>query len=118
MLLSTWKSRSACFVQMKTTFFIENNIAYVVFNFTLTFSLGGNNLSHNVTLSINKRVKDILTRFLIFVEGRKILISCVCAWPSSSGITDWMCRDDDGSVHNDKTHRSRWSSQWNHLSTF
>jgi len=33
-----------------------------VFNFTLTFSLGANNLSHNVTLSVNKRVKEILTR--------------------------------------------------------
>jgi len=37
-------------------FFIENNIG-IVFNFTLTY-----NLSHDVTLSINKRVKEILTR--------------------------------------------------------
>ena len=29
----------------------------VVFPFTLTFSLGANDLSDNVTLSINKRVK-------------------------------------------------------------
>jgi len=43
------------FILLKTT------LAYTVFNFTLTFSLGANNLSHNVTLSINKRVKEILT---------------------------------------------------------
>jgi len=39
-------------------FIIKNNIG-IVFNFTLTYI---NNLSHSVTLSINKRVKEILTR--------------------------------------------------------
>ena len=61
MLLSTWKSVSAFFVQM---LFYWTPPYTVVFNFTLTFSLGAvirtwskNNLSHNVTPSINISVK-------------------------------------------------------------
>ena len=37
-------------------FFNNIGIYIVVFNFTLTSSLGANHLSDNVTLSINKRV--------------------------------------------------------------
>jgi len=44
-------------------FLLKTALAYTVFNFTLTFLLGANNLSHNVTLSINKRVKEILKRY-------------------------------------------------------
>ena len=61
MLLSTWKSVSAFFVQMLFYWTLPYT---VVFNFTLTFSLGAviltwskNNLSHNVTPSINISVK-------------------------------------------------------------
>jgi len=38
-------------------FLLKTTVAYTVFNFTLTLSLGANHLSHNITLSINKRVK-------------------------------------------------------------
>ena len=61
MLLSTWESGWASFVQM--FFFIGNNIAiYCRAQFhtdTLqqSFTLGENHLSDNVTLSIQKRVK-------------------------------------------------------------
>jgi len=75
---------------------IENNIG-IVFNFTLTYI---NDLSHNVTLSINKRVKEILTRSWYWRGGGEFALSrcvCVCvfAWPSSSGVSDWTCCDDD-----------------------
>ena len=37
-------------------FLLKTTLAYtVVFNFTLTFTLGENNLLHNVTLSIKKK---------------------------------------------------------------
>jgi len=52
-----------------------------VFNFTLTFSLGANNLSHNVTLSVNKRVKEILTRSWYW-RGDGEFASAVCTCSS------------------------------------
>ena len=75
MLLSTWKKRIG--LLCADFFIIENNIGNTVFNFTLTFSLGANNLSHNVTLSINKRVKEILTRSWYWRGGGEFA-SAVC----------------------------------------